>query len=55
MGQMDLVFSVLAKILKLGYQPTTITLNTLMKGLYLSGEVEKALNFQDRLVAKGYN
>ena len=32
LGQMAFSFSVLGKILKLGYQPNSITLTTLMKG-----------------------
>lgn len=53
--QMTFVFSVFAKILKLGYQPNAITLTTLIKGLFLKGEVKKAMHFHDdAVVAKGF-
>ncbi|XP_054797532.1 pentatricopeptide repeat-containing protein At1g62680, mitochondrial-like [Prosopis cineraria] len=53
-GQMTLTFSALGKILKVGCQPDTITLNTLMKGLCINNDVVKALDFHDDLVAKGF-
>ncbi|WJX71406.1 hypothetical protein P8452_55404 [Trifolium repens] len=51
LGQMNFAFSILGKILKIGYQLNTITLNTLVKGLCLNGKVEEALHFHDHLVA----
>uniref|UniRef100_A0A2N9GUD4 H(+)-exporting diphosphatase n=1 Tax=Fagus sylvatica TaxID=28930 RepID=A0A2N9GUD4_FAGSY len=38
LNRVDFGFSVLARILKLGYQPNCITLNTIVKGLCLQGE-----------------
>ena len=46
--------SVLTKILKRGYPPDTVTLNTLIKGLCLKGQVKKALHFHDKLLAQGF-
>ena len=54
LAHMDLAFSVFAKILKMGYHPGTITLNTFMKGFCLNGEVEQALHFHDRVIAQGF-
>ncbi|BAT93980.1 hypothetical protein LR48_Vigan02g233300 [Vigna angularis] len=54
LGQMPFSFSVFAKILKLGYHPDVITLSTLMKGLRLNSEVEKALTFHDKAVAQRF-
>ncbi|RYR57225.1 hypothetical protein Ahy_A05g022963 isoform B [Arachis hypogaea] len=47
MGPMKLAFFVLAKILRMGYQPDTVS-------VCLSGNVEKALHFQDRVLALGF-
>jgi pentatricopeptide repeat protein len=53
-GQITFSFSVLGKILKMGYQPNTITFTTLIKGLCLSGHVKKALHFHDHVLTKGF-
>ena len=47
LNRVDFGFSVLARILKLGYQPNRITLTTLVKGLYLQGNIAGALRFVD--------
>ncbi|KAL5157895.1 Pentatricopeptide repeat-containing protein, mitochondrial [Glycine soja] len=52
--QMSSAFSVLGKILKLGYQPNDITFTILIKGLCLNGEVKKVLHFHDKVVAQGF-
>ncbi|CAA7039194.1 unnamed protein product [Microthlaspi erraticum] len=44
-------FSVLGKMLKLGYEPDTVTFSTLMNGLCLEGRVSEALTLVDRMVA----
>ncbi|XP_045810393.1 pentatricopeptide repeat-containing protein At1g63150-like [Trifolium pratense] len=51
-GQMTCAFSLLGKILKMGYQLDVVTVNTLIKGLCLNNEVQKALYFHDDLIAK---
>ncbi|XP_054824753.1 pentatricopeptide repeat-containing protein At1g62680, mitochondrial-like [Prosopis cineraria] len=54
-GQMTFAFSVFGKILKMGCQPNTIILTTLMKGLCINDDVGKALDFYDDLIVKGFN
>jgi pentatricopeptide repeat protein len=51
LGQMNFSFSIFAKILKMGYHPHIITLNTLIKGLCLNGKVKEALHFHDHVLA----
>ncbi|XLS94695.1 hypothetical protein HN51_070703 [Arachis hypogaea] len=55
MGCMKLAFSVLANIFRMDYQPNTVTLTTILKGLCLCGSVEKAVRFHDRLLAHGFH
>ncbi|XLS94614.1 hypothetical protein HN51_070622 [Arachis hypogaea] len=55
MGRISLAFSVLAKIFRMDYQPDTVTLTTILKGLYLCGSVEKAVRFHDRVLAHGFH
>ncbi|WJX71752.1 hypothetical protein P8452_55709 [Trifolium repens] len=52
LGQISLSFSVFANILKKGFQPNVITLAILIKGLCLKGQIQKALNFHDKVVAQ---
>ena len=54
MNRVDFGFSVLATILKLGYQPTQSTLNTLLKGLCLQGNVCGAVRLVEEMENKGY-
>jgi pentatricopeptide repeat protein len=54
LGLNSLSFSVFANILKRGYEPNTITFNTLIKGYCLKGDIHKALQFHDKVVAQGF-
>ena len=54
MGRMEFAFSTLGKVFKRGYQPDTITLTTLMKGLCINNKVREALLFHDLVVSKGF-
>ena len=54
LNRVDFGFSVLATILKLGYQSTQPTLNTLLNGLYLQGNTPGALRLVDEMENKGY-
>ncbi|AES75522.2 pentatricopeptide (PPR) repeat protein [Medicago truncatula] len=40
---------------KMGYEPNTITLTTLIKGLCLNGKVNEALLFHDHVLALGFH
>ncbi|KAL4597154.1 hypothetical protein ACB092_12G215300 [Castanea dentata] len=50
----DFGFSVLATILKLGYQLDHIILNTLVKGLCLRGNISGAVSLVEEMENKGY-
>ncbi|KAL4375028.1 hypothetical protein AHAS_Ahas05G0240800 [Arachis hypogaea] len=50
MGCVMLAFSVLAKIFRMGFQPDTVTLNTLIKG----GRLENARHIFQKLFLRGY-
>jgi pentatricopeptide repeat domain-containing protein 1 len=52
LGGMTFVF--FAKILMMGYEPNVITLTTLMKGMCLNGQAQKALYFLGHAVAHGF-
>lgn len=54
-GLMNFAFSTLGKILKMGCQPNTRILNTLMNGLCIDNDVGKALDFHDNVIAKGFH
>uniref|UniRef100_A0A7N2L574 Pentatricopeptide repeat-containing protein n=1 Tax=Quercus lobata TaxID=97700 RepID=A0A7N2L574_QUELO len=54
LNRVDFGFSVLATILKLGYQPTQPTLNTLLKGLCLQGNISGAVSLVEEMENKGY-
>lgn len=46
-------YSILGKVMKLGYEPDTTTFNTLINGLCLEGKVSEAVGLVDRMVANG--
>ncbi|XP_019057200.1 PREDICTED: pentatricopeptide repeat-containing protein At1g12300, mitochondrial-like [Tarenaya hassleriana] len=52
--QVDLGFSVLGKIIKLGYEPNVITFTTLINGLCIEGKLSAALSLVERMVKDGY-
>ncbi len=54
LNRVDFGFSVLARILKLGYQPDCITLNTLVKRLCLQGNLAGAVRLVVEMEKKGY-
>ncbi|KAM3704711.1 hypothetical protein ACJW31_03G026300 [Castanea mollissima] len=54
LNRVDFGFSVLATVLKLGYQPTQSTLNTLVKGLCLQGDISGAVRLVEEMEKKGY-
>ncbi|KAK9280637.1 hypothetical protein L1049_014333 [Liquidambar formosana] len=47
-------FSVLGRILKLGLEPTSTTLNTLVKGLCVEGQIVQAVDLVNDMAQKGY-
>lgn len=49
--QMPFAFSILANLFKRDCEPTTITMNTFLKSLYLNGNVHEAFQFHDQVVA----
>ncbi|KAJ6924999.1 hypothetical protein NC652_018067 [Populus alba x Populus x berolinensis] len=51
--RVDLGFSVLAKVIKLGLQPTIVTFTTLINGLCKVGEFAQAVELFDDMVARG--
>ena len=54
LNRVDFGFSVLATILKLGYQPKCITLTTLVKGLCPRGNIAGAVRLVEEMENKGY-
>ncbi|KAG7967767.1 hypothetical protein I3843_08G116000 [Carya illinoinensis] len=54
LNRVDLGFSVLAKILKLGFQPDCVSINTLVMGLCLQGKITEAVNLANEMGEKGY-
>ncbi|XP_037496448.1 pentatricopeptide repeat-containing protein At1g62914, mitochondrial [Jatropha curcas] len=54
LDRVDFGFSLLGKIFKLGFQPTIITLNTLINGLCSEDAFDEAVELFDEMVAKGY-
>ena len=52
--QVDFGFSVLATILKLGYHPNSVILNTLVKGLCLQGNIAGAVRLVEDMEKNGY-
>ena len=46
--RLGFAFSVLAKMFKLGFQPHTVTFNTLMMGLYIEGKLGDAHHLNDK-------
>jgi len=55
LGEINFAFSLLGKILKLGFQPDIVTLTTLIKGLCVNGKVKEALHFHDHVLALGFS
>nr|ABQ50549.1 hypothetical protein [Brassica rapa] len=47
--KLGFAFSVFGKMLKLGYEPTTVTFSTLINGLCLEGRVSEAVELVDRI------
>jgi pentatricopeptide repeat protein len=50
----DSGFSVLAKIIKLGFEPSVVTFSTLVNGLCIEGRIARAVEFFNDMVARGY-
>ncbi|XP_062163722.1 putative pentatricopeptide repeat-containing protein At1g12700, mitochondrial [Alnus glutinosa] len=50
----DCDFSILARILKLGFQPNYIILNPLVKGIYLRGKIAEAMNLVNKMEKISY-
>ena len=48
--KLGFAFSVMGKMLKLGYEPDTVTFSTLVNGLCLEGGVSEAVALVDRMV-----
>ena len=48
--KLGFAFSAMAKMLKLGYEPSTVTFSTLVNGLCLEGRVSEAVALVDRMV-----
>jgi pentatricopeptide repeat protein len=51
---MDFGFSILARILKLGFQPNCVILTTLVKGLYFQGKIVEAVKLVNKIEKIGY-
>ncbi|XP_059460258.1 pentatricopeptide repeat-containing protein At1g12300, mitochondrial-like [Corylus avellana] len=54
LNRVDFSFSVLARILKLGFQPDCIILTTLVKGLCFQGKIVEAVKFVKEMENNGY-
>ena len=54
LNRVDFGFFVLATILKLGFQLDNITLNTLLKGFCLQGNIAGAVRLVEEMEKKGY-
>jgi pentatricopeptide repeat protein len=54
LNRVDVGFSILARILKLGFQPHYIILNTLVGGLCLHGKIAEASKFVNEMEKNGY-
>jgi pentatricopeptide repeat protein len=50
----DFGFSILARILKFGFQPNYIILNTLVKGICLQGKIVEAVKLVNKMEKIGY-
>ena len=53
-NHVDLGFSVMSKIIKLGFQPDIVTFSTLINGLCTVGKAAQAMEFLYDFVARGY-
>jgi pentatricopeptide repeat protein len=54
LNRVDFSFSILTRILKLGFQPNCIILNTLVKGLCLQGKLAKTMKLVNIMEKIGY-
>jgi pentatricopeptide repeat protein len=54
LDRVDFGFSILARILKLGFQPDCIILTTLVKGLCLQGKIANAVKLVNKMEKIGY-
>ncbi|PKI01119.1 hypothetical protein CRG98_049640, partial [Punica granatum] len=52
--EVDLGFSALAKLIKLGLRPNSVTLNTLVNGLCSKGIISKAVMLADEMSSIGF-
>src|ERR1044072_9264634 len=55
LGQVGFAFSVMGKILKLGYKPSVVSLTTLIKGLFISGKKLDACQIYDEIIVKWFH
>jgi pentatricopeptide repeat protein len=55
LSRVDFGFSILARILKLGFQPNSVILTTLVKGLCLLGRIIEAVKLVNKMENIGYN
>ncbi|XP_028122912.1 pentatricopeptide repeat-containing protein At1g62914, mitochondrial-like [Camellia sinensis] len=54
LNRVDLGFSILGNLLKLGYEPNITTFNTLINGLCVNAKIALAVKFLDEIVEKGF-
>lgn len=54
LSHVDLGFSVLGKIIKLGFRPDRATFNTLLNGLALNGNLTQAMELLHKIVQQGF-
>jgi pentatricopeptide repeat protein len=55
LSRVDFGFSMLARILKLGFQPDSVILTTLVKGLCIQGRIVEAVKLANKMEKIGYN
>lgn len=54
LGRVDFGFSVIGRMIKLGYQPNIVTFTTLVNGLIHTGLVDEAVRLLDKIVKLGF-
>jgi pentatricopeptide repeat protein len=54
LNRVDFGFSILARILKLGFEPSCIILSTLVKGLCIQGKIVEAVRLVNKMEKIGY-
>ncbi|KAL7161208.1 hypothetical protein ACSBR2_041792 [Camellia fascicularis] len=54
LNRVDLGFSILGNLLKLGYEPNITTFNTLINGLCVNAKIALAVKFLDEIVENGF-